>query len=256
MRTPACATLKGGTGLFHQAPGLVEVVLSDDPKSLRSARAWQNSLGFEHQLSEQLELSVEGFFNLLDDLITRQPDERGALRYVNAGTGRVFGAELMLRYAADDDFFGWISYTLSRSERSYSDGQASELFYLDQPHILTALGSYNLGRGWEVGARFRYTSGNLYTPCVGGLFSSTSTSYLCVQGPRQSKRVPPFHQLDIRVDKRWVFSTFTLGVYLDLINAYNRINPDFLEYNFDFSQSRAQTGSLPIVPSFGVRGEF
>jgi len=68
--------------------------------------------------------------------------------------------------------------------------------------------------------------------------------------------VAPFHQLDIRVDKRWVFSAFTLGVYLDLINAYNRINPDFLEYNFDFSQRREQTGSLPIVPSLGVRGEF
>jgi TonB family protein len=249
-------SLKGGSGLFHQPPGLGEIVLSDEPKRLRSARAWQNSLGFEKQLTDKLELSVEGFFNLLDNLITRQPDERGALRYVNEGTGRVFGAELMLRYTEDDDFFGWVSYTLSRSERSYGDGQPSELFFLDQPHILTVLGSYNLGRGWEVGARFRFTSGNLYTPCVSGLFSSTATSYLCVNGPRLSERVEPFHQLDIRVDKRWVFSNFTLGVYLDLINAYNRINPDPPEYNFDFSQSREQSGNLPIVPSLGVRGEF
>lgn len=249
-------SLKGGTGLFHQAPGLGEIVLSDEPKKLRSARAWQNSLGFEKQLTDKWELSVEGFVNLLDNLITRRPDERGVLRYVNEGTGRVLGAELMLRYAEDDDFFGWVSYTLSRSERSFADGEPSELFIFDQPHILTVLGSYNLGRGWEVGGRFRFASGNLYTPCNSGLFSSTSTSYLCVDGPRQSERVAPFHQLDIRVDKRWVFSTFTLGVYLDLINAYNRINPDFLEYNFDFSQSREQTGSLPIVPSLGVRGEF
>jgi TonB family protein len=249
-------SLKGGSGLFHQPPGLAEIVLSDEPKRLRSARAWQNSLGFEKQLTDKLELSVEGFFNLLDNIVTRQPDERGALRYVNEGTGRIFGAELMLRYTEDDDFFGWISYTLSRSERSFGDGQPSELFFLDQPHILTVLGSYNLGRGWEVGGRFRFTSGNLYTPCVSGLFSSTSTSYLCVNGPRFSERVDPFHQLDIRVDKRWVFSSFTLGVYLDLINAYNRINPDFFEYNFDFSQSREQSGSLPIVPSLGVRGEF
>jgi TonB family protein len=249
-------SLKGGSGLFHQPPGLGEIVLSDEPKRLRSARAWQNSLGFEKQLTDQVELSVEGFFNLLDNLVTRQPDARGTLRYVNEGTGRIFGAELMLRYTEDDDFFGWVSYTLSRSERSYADGQPSRLFYLDQPHILTVLGSYNLGRGWEVGARFRFTSGNLYTPCVSGLFSSTSTTYLCVNGPELSERVEPFHQLDVRVDKRWVFSTFTLGVYLDLINAYNRINPDFFDYNFDFSRSREQSGSLPIVPSLGVRGEF
>lgn len=248
--------LKGGSGLYHQAPGLGEIVLSDEPKRLRSARAWQNSLGFEKQLSDKLELSVEGFFNLLDNLIIRRPAEGGGLRYANEGTGRVFGAELMLRYTEDDDFFGWVSYTLSRSERSFGDGEPSQLFYLDQPHILTLLGSYNLGRGWEVGGRFRFTSGTLYTPCVSGLFSSTATSYLCVNGPRLSERVAPFHQLDIRVDKRWVFSTFTLGVYLDLINAYNRINPDFFEYNFDFSRSREQTGSLPIVPSLGIRGEF
>jgi hypothetical protein len=70
------------------------------------------------------------------------------------------------------------------------------------------------------------------------------------------QRLEPFHQLDIRVDKRWVFSAFTLGVYLDLINAYNRTNPDFMAYNYNFTRSRPQTGSLPIVPSLGVRGEF
>ena len=106
------------------------------------------------------------------------------------------------------------------------------------------------------GARFRYVTGNLHTPCDTGLFSSTSTSYLCVPGARNSERLPAFHQLDLRVDKRWRFPGFTLGAYLDLINAYNRTNPDSLAYNFDYSLSRPQTASLPIVPSLGLRGEF
>jgi hypothetical protein len=99
-------------------------------------------------------------------------------------------------------------------------------------------------------------TGNLYTPCLGSLYSSTSTSYLCVSGPTYGERLPPFHQLDIRVDKRWKFPGWTLGAYLDLINAYNRVNPDFQSYNFDYSKSRPETASLPIVPSFGVRAEF
>jgi len=45
-------------------------------------------------------------------------------------------------------------------------------------------------------------------------------------------------------------------VYLDLINVYNRQNPDLIQYNYDYSQSKPQTASLPIVPSLGVRGEF
>jgi TonB family protein len=249
-------TLKGGSGIFHQAPGLGEVVLSEDATDLKSTRSWQNSLGVEQELGEHLELSVEGFYNLLDDLIGRAPDERGVLAYNNLARGRVYGAEAMLRYRADEHFFGWVSYTLSRSERTWGPGEETKRFYLDQPHILTVLGSYGFGSGWEIGARFRYVTGNLYTPCVGSLFNSTATRYVCVSGPENSKRLPPFHQLDVRVDKRWVFSSFTLGVYLDVINLYNRTNPDFIGYNFDFSKQRPETGSLPFVPSLGVRGEF
>lgn len=248
-------TLKGGSGLFFQPPGLAEVVLNED-ETLRSMRNWQNSLGVEQELTEQLELSVEGFYNLLDNLITRRPDERGVLVYDNSATGRIYGGELMLRYKADERFFGWISYTLSRSERTWIPGEPSRLFYLDQPHILTVLGSLDLGRGWEFGARFRYVSGNLYTPCNGGLYSAISTSYLCLNGAINSERLAPFHQLDVRVDKRWVFDAFTLGAYLDLINAYNQSNPDFIDYNYDYTESQSVTGSLPIVPSLGVRGEF
>lgn len=249
-------TVKAGSGIFHQAPGLGEVVLSEDASDLRSTRSFQNSLGVEQELGEHLELSVEGFYNLLDDLIGRAPDENGVLRYHNLARGRIFGAEAMLRYRADEHFFGWLSYTVSRSERTWNPGEESQLFSLDQPHILTLLGSYSFGSGWEIGARFRYVTGNLYTPCVGSLFNSTATSYVCVSGPPNSERLPPFHQLDVRVDKRWEFSSFTLGVYLDVINLYNRTNPDFMGYNFDYSKSRPETGSLPFVPSLGIRGEF
>jgi len=249
-------TIKGGTGLFHQAPSFPEELLRDPDQRLRSQRSFQNSIGIEQELTQRVKFSAEGFFNLLDNLISRQVNERGVLTYNNYGKGRIYGAEFMLRYAADDNFFGWISYTISRSERTWIPGQPSQRFYLDQPHILTILGSYNLGKGWNAGVRFRYVSGNLYTPCLGGVFSTTNTSYLCQDGPTNSQQLSPFHQLDVRIDKRFKFESFSLGIYLDLINAYNRRNPDFIQYNYDFSQKRAQTGSLPIVPSLGIRGEF
>lgn len=249
-------TLKGGSGYFYQPPGFDVALFKRDDTELRSMRSWQNSVGVEQDLSQQVELSVEGFYNVLDDLISRGPDEEGVLRYNNDGEGRVYGAEFMLRYKADPRFFGWLAYTLSRSERKWADGEPTELFGLDQTHILTLLGSYVLGRGWELGARFRYVSGNPYTPCEGGIYSSTSTSYLCVNGATNSRRLAAFHQLDIRVDKTWTFQSWKLGAYLDLINAYNRSNPDFIQYNYDYTQQKAQSASLPIIPSLGVRGEF
>jgi hypothetical protein len=47
-----------------------------------------------------------------------------------------------------------------------------------------------------------------------------------------------------------------VGVYLDVINVYNRLNPDFMAYNFNYTQHRPQTASFPIIPSLGVRVEF
>ena len=219
-------------------------------------RALQNSLGVEQELSHQVEASVEGFYYQLDDLISRDVDDEGVLRYNNDGVGWVVGSEWMLRYRPDERFFGWLSYTLSRSERRWADGQPAQPFYLDQTHILTLVASYALGAGWELGTRFRYVTGNPYTPCAGGLFSSTSSTYLCVNGPSNSRRLAPFHQLDVRVDKTWSFESFQLGAYLDLINAYNRSNPDFIQYNYDYTEHKEQSASLPIVPSLGVRGEF
>jgi hypothetical protein len=249
-------TLKAGSGLFFQPPGLGEIVLADDPKALRSQRSWQNSLGAEQKFTDHLLLSVEGFYNLLDNLIQRGVNAEGVPAYNNYGTGRIFGMELMLRYSEDEHFFGWVSYTLSRSERTNGPGQPSELFYLDQPQILTVLGSVMLGKGWELGTRFRYVTGNLYTPCLGGIFSSTQTSYVCIQGPTNSQRLPPFHQLDVRIDKRFRIGEVDLGIYLDIINVYNRQNPDVIAYNFNYTQHQPASASFPFIPSLGVRVEF
>ena len=256
VSTAPRTTLKAGSGLFQQAPDLIAMALKGPNTPLRSQRSFQNSLGIEQELGKKLKLSLEGFYNLLDNLVSQHVDAQRLVDYDNYGKGRIFGGELMLRYAADEHFFGWVSYTLSRSERTWIPGQPSHLFDLDQTHILTALGSYVLGRGWELGLRFRYVTGNLYTPCSSSLFNASGTTYSCTPAPINSQRLPAFHQLDLRVDKKFVFSSFNLSLYLDLINVYNRKNPDTVQFNYDYSQSQPQSASLPFVPSLGIRGEL
>ena len=50
--------------------------------------------------------------------------------------------------------FGWVSYTLSRSERFLPGGPHS-LFSFDQPHVLNVAVSYKTG-GWRFGTRFLF----------------------------------------------------------------------------------------------------
>jgi TonB family protein len=250
-------TLKGGLGVFNQPPEPQESSRVFGSPRIKSSRAVHYSLGTEQELTRQVEVSVEGFYKQLDNLVSRTPSVNSAsFDYANFGSGYVVGVETLLRYKPDKRFFGWLAYTLSRSARRGNPDEPLRLFQYDQTHILTALGSYRLGRGWEFGARFRLVSGPLDTPCSGGLFNSAAGAYACLSGDVFGRRLPPFHQLDLRVDKRWVYDNgVKFSVYLDLLNVYNRQNVEAVSYNYNYSQSVNTTG-VPIIPSLGARGEF
>jgi TonB family protein len=249
-------TLKGGIGVFHQPPQPQETNAVFGTPGVRSGRAIHYTFGTEQQITRQVDLSVEGFYKQLDSLVARAPSVNGSgFTYDNQGSGYVLGAEFLLRYRPDARFFGWLAYTLSRSTRRNSPDEPLTLFQYDQTHILTALGSYRLGRGWEFGARFRVISGPLDTPCSGGIYSGAAGSYACLSGQAFSERLPTFHQLDLRVDKRWDFQTWKMSMYLDILNVYNHGNVEALEYNYNFTQRIYQTG-LPLIPSLGIRGEM
>jgi len=247
---------KAGWGTFYQPPQPQETDSVFGSAGLRSNKATHYSVGAEQEITRHVDLSIEGYYKDLTSLVTRLPTAQGN-EYFNTGSGYVAGMELLLRYKADEHFFGWIAYTLSRSERRDTDDKGLTLFQYDQPHILTALGSYKLGKGWEIGARFRYVSGSLYTPCtgIGGFYDSASGSYSCISGTAFSQRLSAFHQLDVRVDKTWEFRAWKLSAYLDLYNVYNHQSPDDVSHNFNFSREVEQKG-LPIIPSLGLRAEF
>ena len=131
-----------------------------------------------------------------------------------------------------------------------------ELFQYDETHILTVLGSYRLGRGWEFGARFRLSSGNMYTPEQLRLLRREHRHVPPLAAyPPYGSRLPLFHALDLRVDKTWKFKWGQIGMYLDVLNVYNHGNVDGIGYNYNSTQT-SSANDLPFLPSFGVRGEL
>ncbi len=253
-------TLKGGVGLFYQPPDLQETDEVFGTPGIDSNRSVHYTLGVEQELTRQVEVSVEGFFKDLTDQVSRGPDATGSFVYNNEGSGYVIGMETLLKYKPDERFFGWLAYTLSRSIRQDSPQEDEYLFQFDQTHNLIVLGSYRLGRGWEFGARFRVVTGPLDTPVVKppslpALYAADAGAYAPLQGEPFSERLPLFHQLDIRVDKRWQMKGWKLSAYLDVQNVYNNAAAEGVVYNYNFSQKQLQTG-VPIIPSIGLRGEL
>ena len=251
-------TLKGAAGIFFQPPQPQESIAPFGTPGLKSNRAVHYDLGVEQQFTRQLELSIDGFYKDLTDLVVRKNVNTTAngVVYSNDGSGRVYGVEVLLRYKPDDVFFGWIAYTLSKSERRDAPDQPLRNFQYDQTHIFTILGSFRLGRGWEIGGRFRYVTGSMFTPNQGGVSDFDAGAYAPVPTyPPFSGRLPAFHQADIRIDKVWKFSSWQLSAYLDVQNVYLRRNPEGVTYNYNYSQRDVISG-IPILPILGLRGQL
>ncbi|HET6345430.1 MAG TPA: energy transducer TonB, partial [Myxococcota bacterium] len=233
---------------------------------------------------EALCVDLQVFYNLSTNLTafsrwaTYADGEVTPELYANTGTGRTYGLELMLRRTPTPDslFYGWIAYTLSRSLRrehpvgsSYlsaagrvpydGDATAEVLSNFDQTHIFTLVLQFLLPSGWELGGRLRLVSGNPTTPSERGqtAYDADEDKYVLdiTSVGRNSGRLPMFRQLDVRVEKTWLFDLWKLTGYLELINATNAANVEQYAYDYRFRHKAAVT-LLPIIPNIGIKGEF
>ena len=189
-----------------------------------------------------------------DNLAVRSslPSPLVAQALVPTGLGRTVGLQFLVRKRVAKRLFGWVTYTLSRSQRANADNAPYYPYDFDQTNVLVALASVDLGRGFEVGARFRYATGYPRTPVATAYFDVKTGTYQPLFGALNSIRIPDFIQLDVRLSKRFALGKTSLETYVDVQNATNRSNPEEIVYSLDYSQRRTITG-LPILPVVGAR---
>lgn len=254
-------TVKAGAALVHQPPTAQETDDSFGNPELGLQRALQLSAGLGWQPLKHLSLDATVFYKDLGGLVssTGAVVERDGqfvpAVYDNGGRGKVVGLELFADHRFNANFRGWVSYTLMSARRTDSGESESRPFDFDQRHILNVVASYELPQNWRIGLRWRFVSGNPYTPVSGSTFVSDTDVYEPIAGALNSGRLPAFHQLDLRLDKRWLFDAWRLTAYISLTNAYAHENSEGLSYSYDFSQTGTVSG-LPILPIVGMQGEF
>jgi hypothetical protein len=141
--------------------------------------------------------------------------------------GRAYGLEIMLRRETKTGIFGWVSYTLSRSERM-RDGQWVP-YDFDRTHLVNLVGGLPLRRNWDVGLRLQYQSGKP-TTITSGYNDARGTGYL---------------RFDARIDKRAVWRSWLLDFYVDITNV--ALLPE-----------EVQVGTVIryVLPTVGLRGRF
>lgn len=256
------AWLKAGSGFFTQPPLPFEVLHEAGNARLRPNRALQSSVGAEVKLPYSLEVETNLFYNAMWQLTRATSDlvvgESGQVRpafYADDGRGRAYGWELLVRRRVSKGLFGWLSYTLSRSERFLEGGQ-SVVFGFDQTHVLNLAMSYAIG-GFRFGARFQLATGrpvgDLLDPSGQGAIFDADANDLNPATRGKRIRLPTFHELDVRIDRDFTLGILHGSVYIDVLNVYNAQNGEAYQYEYDFSK-RGKLPSIPFLPTLGVRG--
>jgi len=169
------------------------------------------------------------------------------------GIGRAYGLELYVKKATGT-LTGWVSYTLSRSERK-SPGINDNEWYanrFDRLHNLYIVAQYKYNEKWDFAANFVFSSG---TP------TTFYTGQYTVQGynvpdagtnDRNNVRNPDYHRLDLsatytkRKSKKWE-SSWVFSIY----NTYNRRNP----FSIYFQNNYENTGLNQAI-RFSVIGSI
>ena len=237
--------------------------------SIQPQRANQYSIAFQHTVpSAHLFLSFESYYKTMDHLIGYR---EGTNLFLNTrfessliqGNGRAYGAEVLIKKESGK-LTGWISYSLSWSERQFNEINGGQWFYAryDRRHNAAVVANYQFAKRWSFSAVWEFISGSRFTPVIGQYAVPTATlagvNLVPVYAPINSVRLADTHRLDLGMKfrpqggKKFQGEWFA-GVY----NTYNRATPIgiVIQPNGDGSFRYVQPGLFGFLPfvSYGFK---
>ncbi len=260
-QTSASVVTKGYLGTFHQPPQPEAVDARFGSPAVRSELGVHAGVGLEVRPSRLWFVDGEIYYIDRGDLVvfSGAAEVEGEVaspeNFVNSGSGETWGLEALIRREISESVFGWVSYTFGKSMRRTRDTARATPTAFDQMHNLNAVASWKPGGGWELGGRLRLTTGRPDTPYIGATYDADSGGYRPVSGGFRTIRRELFHQVDVRVEKTWLFERWSMGLYLDVQNLFNVANVEAIQWDYRYRESAPVTG-VPILPTIGVRGQW
>lgn len=256
-------------------------------KDLPLMKSDQWALGYNYEIAKGFDLSVEGFYKQMDNLLEYRegyslmtPTDRWAEQVV-FGKGESYGAELLLQKNTGKTT-GWLSYTWSKSLRLFDrPGQevfAGKKYYAgnDRRHNLNLVVNHRFNKHWEVSAAWNYQTGRRGTLSTTTFFGSGPSEFLTENlveddaksgltvihflpilssyKERNGYQLPAIHRLDMGVTYTWKLGKLENKVNLSVYNVYNRQNISNIYWGYESHELGAKkvlkgVCLLPILPS-------
>ena len=285
-------SLNANAGLYHQLPPITALSYRNQEQTLANngleyMRVASGALGTEWRYNEKLMLSLEAFYKHFMDIpvsletgvpltcIGADYGSIGEEELSGTGQGRAYGMELMARWIIQDKLNLIGSATLYKSE--YRSDKSSDYISSawDNRFIINLSAVYDLPKNWSIGAKVSAIGGAPYTP-----YDEEESSYKVVWDSNgrpivdyslyNTRRLNPYAQLDIRIDKSFYFKKWTLSIYLDMENVtFSKIQQqdaylssgEILNPEAELNKQRYRMEDLElwsgtIVPALGITVEF
>ncbi len=236
-------------------------------------------LGLEYLVTPSARFTLEGFYKRYDNYPVSVTD-RVSLANLGAdfsvlgnepissvGLGRTYGLELLYQKKFTDNYYLIVAYTLYKSEYTAFDEDAYLPSAWDSRHLLTLTGGYKFGNNWELSGRLRYLGRTPFAPVDQAATLANYPAVIRDYSQLGNETLDTFNQVDVRIDKKWNYSRWTLNVFLEIQNILGSQIPQEPEFGLarDMDGNELSPRSLvqimdidnaSILPSIGVVIDF
>lgn len=234
--------------------------------NIKPELADQTSIGYARNFKNNTyELGAELYYKSMQNQLDYKDgtnintiaDVESSLLY---GVGRAYGFEFLAKKKIGL-FSGWISYTLSKTERKI-DGINDGNWYnakQDRTHDVSIVTILELNSKWTVSGVFVYSTGNAVTFPTGKYALGEQTIYQYAN--RNANRMPDYHRLDVSATYENKNKKKNAGSWnFSLYNVYGRENAYQISFQDDPSDNSKtqiiQTALFRWVPSITYNFKF
>jgi len=218
----------------------------------------QFSAGYFRQIKSMgIDLSVEGYFKNMENQIDYRNNadvflNENAEAELLFGKGRSYGLELLFK--KDEGIFtGWISYTLSRTEKRFDEINDGTWYPArqDRTHDISIVTNIKASKKFSISATWVYYTGNAITfPSGKYVIDGNVINYYT---SRNGYRMPAYHRLDLGAslllrETPKFRSELSFGVF----NAYGRKNAYSISFQTKENSSQTEAVKLylfSVIPS-------
>lgn len=217
--------------------------------------------GVEYLVSKSARINVEGFLKRYDDYPVSILDQvslankgggfevLGNEPVASAGRGRTYGLEFLFQQKFTKNFYAVASYTLYKSEFTGFDREVFIPSVWDNQHLVSLLGGYKFGKNWEASARYRFLGNAPLAPVNEAATLRAYPAIIRDFSRLGEQELASFSQLDVRVDRKWSFRSFSLDLFLEIQNILNQPLPDEPQFGLlrDANGEVAEPRELEVV---------